>query len=428
MNLREDLLHFIWQYRLFNHNGLHTVSGKRLCIQQPGLRNTHSGPDFEQARICLDETVCAGHIEIHLRSSDWNTHGHQYDAAYNPVILHVVYIHDKEVYLADGSVPETLELKPLVAESLFARYRMLMEARSWIPCEQLIAGADTGQAMIWLNRMLVERMECKTEFVIRLLEKQHGDWEEVCHILIARSFGMKVNSGAFETLARSLPSKLLARYRDRPASIEALIFGQAGFLNDVFQEGYPLALQREYRYLRQAHQLQPMQAAQWKFLRMRPLNFPTIRLAQYAALCTTGYPLLRYILSYARDMPSGRLASLPVNEYWQTHYHFKHPSGVHAVQPGNRAIDNILINTFAVVLFAYGKYVGKELYIYQAEQLLSSIKPEANAITGRFATLHMKAQHAGDSQALLHLKENYCDKKRCLKCSIGLQIVKHDDN
>ncbi len=427
MNLREDLLHFIWQFRLFNHIGLRTVSGKSVHIRQTGLRNTHSGPDFEQARICLEETECVGHVEIHIRSSDWNAHGHQYDPAYNPVMLHVVYVYDTQVYLADGSIPETLELKPLVAENLFTRYRNLMEARNWIPCEQLISSSDAEHAAIWLNRLLIERLEQKTAFVFRLLEEQRGNWEEVAYRMVARSFGMKVNAAAFETLARSLPSALLARYRDRPLIVEALIFGQSGFLNDRFYEDYPLALRREYRYLKQMHGLKEMDVMQWKFMRMRPMNFPTIRLAQFAALYLARYPMFNDMLSFTGDGPFyRRFAGLPVNPYWKTHYHFRSPAGEHTVQPGAGLVDHILINGVAVVLFAYGKYVGKDSYIYQAERLFSIIKAETNTITDRFATLHMKMKHAGDSQALLHLKKNYCDEKRCLKCGIGLQILKRD--
>ncbi|MGK6353251.1 DUF2851 family protein [Parapedobacter sp. DT-150] len=430
MTLPEDILHFIWKYRLYHGRDIRTVSGKALSVLDPGVHNPDAGPDFLAARLRIEETDWAGNVEIHVRASDWDMHRHHLDRAYNNVILHVVYEYNKAIIREDGTLPETLELQPLIPPQVLPRYRELMGDRYWIPCERLVHSVPSFQVSQWLSRLLIERFEQRVSTIFELLDQQRGNWEETCYVWMARSFGLKVNGQAFEQLARSLPLALVAKHQHSPLSVEALFFGQAGLLEEVtFGDEYPQLLQREYRHLRQLHSLQPMDAATWKFMRTRPNNFPTLRIAQFAALCLRSVRLFSAIID-AGDIGSIKplFEALPVHSYWHHHYRFDALSSRHSGQLGKQSIDILLINTITGILFAYGKYVDKEVYIYRAIALLERLKAEDNAVLRRFSALGVRARQAAESQALLHMKVSYCDKKKCLDCGIGLQLIKRDDD
>ncbi|WP_257670610.1 DUF2851 family protein [Parapedobacter tibetensis] len=425
----EDILHFIWKYRLYHTHDLQTISGKTLSVLYAGVHNDNAGADFLDARIHIGNTEWVGNVEIHVQSSDWNAHRHHHDKAYNNVILHVVYEYDKAISREDGTLPETLELKPLIPVHILPKYREMMSGMYWIPCEKLIHTVPSFQLSQWLSRLLVERFEHRVSAVYELLAQQRGSWEDTCYIWMARSFGFKVNAQAFELLTRVLPQSIVAKHKHRALAVEALFFGQAGMLEDrVFKDDYPQKLQQEYNYLRTLHSLSPMDASAWKFMRTRPSNFPSIRIAQFAALCLKSSHLFSAILD---TKEIGGLQSLyeelPVNPYWKEHYQFDTPSSLHGCQFGSRSIDTILINSVAVILFAYGKYIGKEMYIYRAIALLESLKAEDNAVLRRFLALGIQARQAAESQALLQMKAFYCDKKKCLNCSVGLQLIKHNE-
>jgi len=429
MTLPEDLFHFIWKYRLFRTTMLFTQSNKPLIIREIGVHNKDAGPDFIAARIRIGDTEWAGNIEIHVRASEWNLHGHQHDKAYNNVILHVVYDDDAMIYREDGTRLETLVLKPLIPSDVLSRYRSMMSSMHWIPCAKQIVHVPQVYKSQWLSRLLIERMEHRVKAIYELLAQQRGSWEDTCYLWAARCFGFKVNALAFEQLARSLPYATLAKYRQNQKAMEALLFGQAGLLGEASAtEPYPRDLRKEYHYLRDLHALTPLSVSTWKFLRTRPSNFPTLRIAQFAALLNTRASLFASIV----DVPDAEqlkiwLSSLPVNPYWEHHYRFGEPSATHGCQLGTSSVNNLLINLASGILFAYGKYIGKETYIYAAVDLLESLKAESNAVLDRFSALGFQAHHAGESQALLHLKNVYCDKRRCLECEIGLQIIKHTE-
>lgn len=427
-DLSEDILQFIWKYRLYHPQFIHTVSGKSLTVMDTGIQNRDAGADFLFARMRVGDTEWVGNVEIHVRSSDWELHRHQQDKAYNNVILHVVYEYDKAISCEDGTMPETLELMPLIPGHILPKYRELMSGMYWIPCERLIHRVPSFHLSQWFPRLLVERFEYKITAIYDLLAQQRGSWEDTCYIWTARGFGFKVNAQAFEQLARNVPLSVVAKHRDNPLAVEALFFGQAGMLDGVvFEDEYPQQLQREYRYLQNLHSLSPMDASIWKFMRTRPGNFPSIRIAQFAAFC------LRYTNVFSEIMDTEEVYEtrllferLPVNPYWQKRYRFDIPSPLHGCQFGVQSIDALLINTIAGILFAYGKYIDKEVYIYRAIALLESLKAEENAVLRRFSALGVRAEQAAESQALLQMKTFYCDKKRCLECGVGLQLIKHD--
>ena len=429
MTLPEDILHFIWKYRLYHTHGIQTVSGETLTVLDAGTHNRDSGPDFLAARIRIGDTEWGGNVEIHVRSSDWDVHHHQFDKAYNNVVLHVVYEHDKTISREDRTLPATLELKPLVPAHILPNYREMMSGMYWIPCEKLIHRVSPFQLSQWLSRLLIERFEHRVSTIYELLAQQRGSWEDTCYIWMARSFGFKVNAQAFEQLARNLPQTIIAKHKHSPLAAEALFFGQAGLLEDiVFADEYPQKLQAEYSYLRTLHSLKPMDASIWKFMRIRPGNFPSVRIAQFAALCLRSSHLFSAIIdikevSALRSM----FESLPVHPYWRKHYRFDALSPIHGCQLGRRSIDVVLINAVAVILFAYGKYIGKEVYIYRAIALLESLKAEDNVVLKRFSALGVQARQAAESQALLQMKAFYCDKKKCLACGVGLQLIKQNE-
>lgn len=429
MAFSEDLLQFIWKHRLFMQQNLQTASGKILRIHTTGKHNTHSGPDFEAANLSIGDVDWFGNIEIHLSTSDWEVHQHQHDKAYNNVILHVVYEHDRDIKREDGTVPETLVLKPLIKENTLSKYKEMMGNMHWIPCERLISRVDPFYVDHWLSGVVIERLIEKSRFVLQLLDQYQGNWEEVCYIVAARSFGFKTNSDAFEMLARSLPQSLIAKNKGNKITIEALLFGQSGLL-DGFEtdENYPLLLRKEYDHFKRAYSLKRMDAHNWRFLRMRPAGFPSMRIAQFAALCYKSSHLFAKIIETEDvTLHFELLSELAVSEFWKTHYHFKSKTErPHSNQLGKQAINSIVLNTIAVMLFTYGRFIGNEIYVDRAVKLLESLPSEQNSIVKQFDALGVKCENAVHSQALIHLKTIYCDQKRCLDCEVGLQIIKNE--
>jgi len=427
MTLPEDLLHFIWKYRLYQTQKPVTVSGKPLAILYTGMHNNHAGPDFRSAKIRIGTTEWAGNVEIHWRSSDWNTHRHDHDLAYNNVILHVVYEHDKDVRRIDGTTPEVLELKPLISEFMLQRYQQMMNGMSWIPCERHIDVISPLTISQWLSRLLIERFEHRVNDVLDLLEQQQGNWDETCYLWMARCFGFSINAPAFEQLARSVPQAILTKYQQRSLALEAIFFGQAGMLEGTGPvDEYTAALRNEYAYRQKLHVLSPPPGLPWRFMRTRPGNFPSMRIAQFVAF----YARSPYSFATIRDAPTSvelkaMFQQLPVHEYWRRHYRIGKRSATHSNQLGERSIQTLLINAVAVILFAFGKYINEETYIYRAVSLLETLKPEDNAIIRRFSTFGIHARQAAESQALLQMKAFYCDRKKCLDCSIGLAVIKN---
>jgi len=425
MDFNEDFLHFIWRFRLFNSAKLVCAEGEELKILHPGILNKHAGPDFSDAKLVIGETSWVGHVEIHLKSSDWLLHGHQYDPFYDGVILHVVYQHDSPIYRTNGSLVPVLVIEGLFSDRLLNNYRSLIALVNYFPCERHIGALDQFTIDSFLCRLVVERFEQKSEEVFEKLNHNRGDWEQTFYCFMARNFGFKINALPFDLLATIAPQRIFAKLKDNALQIEALLFGQAGFLEQGFSGDYPKQLQNEYSFLRKKYRLTPMNPAIWKFLRMRPQNFPTVRLAQFAALIVKSIQLFSKVIN-AKTLPDLYVLfnDLPVNEYWQTHYHFKKPTKKVVVQPGRSSVDNIIINSVCLFLFCYGKYTDQPDLADRALDFLEKIPAERNTIVDQYRSAGVKISNAFTSQAILHLNKCYCNQKKCLNCSIGIKILK----
>ena len=432
--MREEFLYYIWENRLTDKD-LKTTEGDQVDVVATGYRNTDSGPDFLEAKIQIGDKLWAGHVEIHVKSSDWNRHGHQNDKAYKNVILHVVYENDTQV----NSIP-TLELKGHFDGSLFAQYQKLISSKNWIPCEKSIAQVPVFTRFSWLDRMAVERLESKSGAVIKTLEANQFDWEDALYKLLMRYFGLKVNNEAFEYLANVLPFKTLLKHADNLLQLEAMLMGCAGFLEDDFTEEYPLLLKREFSVMKAKFNLLTMPAERWKFMRMRPSNFPTIRLAQMAQLIHKNGCLFSKIKAAKDSAEAKALFDVAASDYWETHWRFEtrlpNPPDPHkmgnqsSLKPkhlGETTADVLIINAVAPLLFCYGKLHKDDSYCETALQFLEATEAEDNAVIRHYAQCEIKAENAMQTQALLHLYSYFCKRKRCLECRIG-NVLLHKTN
>jgi hypothetical protein len=422
--MNEILLQFIWQYSLYNPVNLKTTDGEKVTVIHPGKKNLNAGPDFEEARIKIGETTLVGNVEIHINSSDWNKHGHQTDQAYQNIILHVLLNDDKEQ--KEGSF-QKLELKNHIPAYVIDQYTNLIQTTQPIACARQLANVKDIVKESWLNRLLAERWEEKLKDWKELLDSSAGDWSNLLYWRMAANFGFKVNATPFLMLARSIPMNLLAKHKDNLMQIEALLFGQAGMLEQEFEEEYPNTLKKEYQYLRQKYTLQPIPGHLWKFLRMRPANFPTVRIAQFAALVQKSLHLFSKIIKLNSVKELHNLLEVTASEYWSTHFQFDEKQEKSSPKSlGSNSIDNVIINTIAPVQFLYSHYQGTMDDQERALQLLSSVTAEDNKITSVWADTGWKAENAAQSQSLIQLFNSYCSNKRCLECSVGLNIIKRE--
>lgn len=426
MKLTEDLLHFIWRYKLFNALHLRTTEDEELRVLNFGQYNTHAGPDFEYAQLQINQTLWSGHVEMHLKASDWLLHKHHLDPAYNTTILHVVWDLDTlDVRRMDGSTIATLILRPYVEERLLSNYQQLMENLNPIACSAQLSHCATLKWTHWLDRMSVERLQQKYDLYQQWIDATKGDWERIFLISLARAMGMQVNSSSFEELFRRLPLQLIRKYHNQPLKIEAILFGLAGFLDAEVEDTYVLSLKNEFEYLQKLHLLQPMPIIHWKFMRMRPPNFPTIRLAQLAALlCQDSGWFGKLLQLLSIEDFTQQIVTSVVNPYWKTHYRFGHQSGLHKVQWSKDMLNHIGINALIPTLYAYGVYIDKAELCERALSWLQQLSPENNKYVRSFMQIGVSCHSAADSQALLHLFKSYCQAKKCLHCAIGLQIMK----
>ena len=416
--MREEFLYYIWENRLTN-NDLKTAEGEAVDVVATGYRNTDSGPDFLEAKIQIGDKLWAGHVELHVKSSDWNRHGHQTDKAYKNVILHVVYENDLQV----NDIP-TLELKGHFDETLFTQYQKLISSKSWIPCEKSIAQVPAFTRLSWLDRMAVERLESKSEAVTKILEANQFDWEDALYKLLMRHIGLKVNNEAFEQLANILPFKTLLKHADNLLQLEAMLMGCAGFLEDDFTEDYPLLLKREFSAMKAKFNLPTMPAEQWRFMRMRPSNFPTLRLAQMAQLIHKNGCLFSRIKAAKDRTEAKALFDVAASEYWETHWRFGVSTEPKPKHLGDTTADILIINAVLPLLFCHGKLHKDETVCETALQFLEATEAEDNAIIRHFASCGITAQNAMQTQALLHLYHTYCKRKRCLECRLGNVLMK----
>jgi hypothetical protein len=423
--MREDFLHYVWRYQRYFQDQLATSSGESVAVIDCGELNLHGGPDFLNARIRIDGTLWAGHVEIHVLASEWNSHGHGTDAAYDNVILHVVLEEDCTIFRPGGERLACLVLGRRIPTGIQAAYFRMLQERSWIPCQSQWDRAGATAKQLWLERMSVERLERQTHRLRGILEEYVGDWEEAFYCVIARNLGHPANADPFEALARRTPRKLLLRKRGAFEVSEALLFGQAGFLEGDVEEGYPLHLQQEYRFLQAQYGLAPMRKSVWRFMRMRPANFPTLRIAQLARLVCQGEDLFDKAMVANGVGEWQQMFEVKVSQYWRTHYTFGEASPPRNKCLGKMAVHSLLINAVAPFLFLYGIVCHGPRYCQKAIQLLQELPPEDNHILRKWEQLGLKPGDAAQGQGLLQLKTVYCDHQKCTGCGIGHEIFKN---
>ncbi len=422
--MREELLHYIWRSRQLIHFPLLTTKGEEVILVRPGNYNTHAGPDFLDARIKIGDQLWAGHVEMHLKSSDWIQHQHQNDPAYQNVILHVVLEEDIPIKNAAGGLLPCLELKKHIPNALVGKYLLFQQQENWIPCQHFLPDIPVPRIQLWLDRLLIERLEQKTARLLTQLQKLNNDWETALYHSLAHSFGLTVNAETFQALAQSLPLPLIGKHLSSLLQLEALLFGQANMLEDEFEDTYPQKLQREYRFLKHKYQLQPIELP-WKFMRLRPANFPSIRIAQFAAFLFQTRHLFSKLLAAHSVKELENLFDLQLSLYWKTHYRFDAPSKKRTKKTGVQFRRLVIINTFIPFLFAYAKARILPQYQEKALRFLEAIPAERNAVLRKFEHAGMpKVQTAYQSQALLQLRKAYCQQQNCLNCAIGHQVLK----
>jgi len=422
----ESLLHYVWKHKLFGNKELYTDEGIAFEIIDPGIHNTNAGPDFFNAKVRMDSTTWVGNIEIHTASSDWYKHQHEKDNAYNSVILHVVETVDTtEIRDTTGRlIPQWIINIP---EQIRSNYSFLLSDDTSIPCLGKIHEIPEVYLSDWKNSLLFERLERRTDALLHLLHECKNDWNEVFYITLSRNFGFGINNDAFERLAKSLSLKIIRKHQNSINQVEALFLGQAGLLDDVESEKtYFLELQKEYAFLKKKYKLNPLDSHIFRNLRIRPNNFPHIKIVQLAGIIRNKEGLFSNILTMSELGPLYSLFKSEISEYWLTHYHFGKDSVNRAKNLGLSTVQLLIINTVVPIFFAYGKSKNLEKYTDCAIRFLETLKPECNSIITMFSRSGMTVNNAYDSQALIQLKREYCEQKKCIYCRIGHQLLRKE--
>ena len=422
--MKEEFLHYVWKYQLLDISALRSVQKEALSIVFPGVHNHDTGPDFLNAQVRIADQLWIGNVEIHLKSSDWYWHQHEIDENYDAVILHVVWDHDVEVFMKNNTPIPTLELKSFVQQDVYKNYQLLTKTSiHHIPCEQQISLVESFVIRNWTERLYVERLERKAVFIQSLLEETHNDWDAVLFLLLAKNFGLNKNGDAFFQLAKSIPFSLIRKLWYDQEELNALFFGQAGFLEDDFETNYPKKLQKEYDYLQKKFDLHPMNPKQFHFFRMRPSNFPTIRLAQFIGLYHGSSQFFIEMMKCESAKEVYKLFDIKLNDFWKTHYTFSKASKKSNKKLSKSFVDLLIINTIVPLKFCYQQAIN-QTNVEQLIAFLESLQPEKNSAIAIFETLGLEVQNAFQSQAFLELKTRYCIQKRCLECAIGNEILK----
>ncbi len=421
--MKEEFLQFVWQHGLFSKDELATENKEKIQIIVPGVKNNDAGPDFINAKIKIGNTLWAGNVEIHINSSDWYKHNHDKNKTYNNVILQAVYKNDKVVIHHDNQSLPTIELK--FGKKLFDNYQSLLTNKKWIACQDKITLVDKFIINNMLDSLLAERLQDKSETIACTFKQTQKDWSETFYIHLAKNFGFKINGTPFEMLARSVALKKLVRHKSSLIQLEAILFGQAGFLKEKIDEDeYYNLLVKEYNFLKAKFNLKPVENHLWKFLRLRPGNFPTIRIAQFAALIHHSSFLFSKIIETVSLEKIRQDFSNYTSDYWNNHYQFgKKTSNATKKRIGKESFNNIVINTISPFLFFYGLENGKEELKNRALNFLLDLPPETNHTIKKWAEIGIKPDNAFQSQALLQLKNKYCKEKKCLNCQIGSKII-----
>lgn len=422
--MNEAFLHYVWKYRLLKDN-LTTTDGVEVAVDSVGEYNSDAGPDFFNAHIRMGGMQWIGNIEIHKSSSDWYLHKHHLDKKYNNVVLHIVYNHDREVFLENGNSLPTVQIKDYIRDGVWEKYQELLQPSisANIPCIGHLKDLTPFYISAYLERMATERLERKSKDIKDILVETKNSWEECCYRIFARYFGGKVNALPFELLAKSIPLNLYAKVRTSPFQIEALMFGQSGMLEADFVDAYPLALKQEYEYLRKAYNLTAIEGYLWKFFRLRPSSFPTLRISQFALLIARSKSLFSKLLEAKNFEDVMSLLDVEASEYWDNHYHFDKESKSKRKTTGRAFTISLIINAWVPLLFEYGSHYGIEKHKDMALRLLEQMDAEHNGIVSLWADGDLVPGNALQSQALIEIYNEYCKKKRCLECNIGYKVI-----
>lgn len=423
--MREELLHYLWKTKNFRLKNLSTTQNKSIIIENFGTHNHDAGPDFLNAQVHIDGILWSGHIEIHIKASDWNLHQHNNDPVYDNVILHVVFDFDMPIYRMDHSLIPCLSLAKRIEKRTIQKFHKLSTKDSWIPCEDLIdeniiQGIEVAQ---FLDATLIERLETKTQFLQNRLIENKGDWNQSFFELLTRYLGNKVNNEAMEMLAKEIGYLNTQKVKSNRLDLEALFFGVAGFLSNHYDDHYSKDLRDRYLFLKEKYQLNEMKKEVWKFSRMRPSAFPSIRIAQLVAILFHTDQLFSKIQTCLHPNQLYNMFRVPVSLYWDTHYTFGKPSTARKKKLGKTAVDLLIVNAIVPALFLYGKEHYQEEMQKRALGLLEQVKAEHNQITRNFKSMGFSNNSAYHSQSLLQLKTNYCNKSKCLSCAIGHKLM-----
>lgn len=429
----EQLLHYVWKHKLFPLTELSTTQGRRVEVIDPRLHNSNAGPDFFNAKVKINGMLWVGNIEIHDKASDWVLHGHDKDERYDNVILHVCGCVDAEVMNSKGEYLTQMVLS--VPDSVINNYKELLSVDQYPPCYQIIPSLARLTVHAWMSALQTERLSQKTEAIEERVKRCNGDWENAYFVTLARNFGFGINGDAFEEWALHIPLHAVDHHRDDLFQIEAIFMGQAGLLEldtiperyqkDALNDGYFAKLRKEYQYLAHKFGLKPMDYKLWRFLRLRPQNFPHIRISQLAYLYHQRRASLSQLLETYSVKDAKEVLATAVTPYWETHYTFGSTSVRNDKNLSPFSLNLLCINTVVPILFAYGRHRGEEKYCDRAFDFLEQLKPENNYIIRLWQQCGLVVENAGDSQALIQLKKEYCDKKECLRCRFGYEYLKH---
>jgi len=421
--MQENFLHYIWQYQKITTTVLKTIQGNNVQVISVGKLNTDSGPDFYNSRVVIGDQEWVGTVEIHLKSSDWFVHNHQNDSAYNNAILHVVWENDVDVFGVNQNKLETLVLKGLVDEKLLFSYKRLLQKKKWINCENQIHTIDEFTVSFWKEKLLIQRLQRKAnEFESQLLNLE-SNWEALLFVLLAKNFGLKTNASQFQLLAENISFGVFKKEVSNQFNLEALLYGQSNLLEGSVENPYSQSLQKEYLYLKQKYHLQDS-LVKLQFFRLRPASFPTIRLSQFSMLYHNEKSLFSKVIAGKSVLVIYELFSISASEYWDEHYTFGNKSIKRKKMLSRSFIDLLILNTIIPLKFMYAKSLGEDNF-EELLRLYRSVKPEKNTILTRFKGLKLKQESSADSQSLIELKTEYCNKQKCLQCEIGNKLLYH---
>lgn len=421
--MKEEFLHYLWKFKKFDTSNLITSNGEKITIENAGHYLQLAGPDFFNAQITIENQKWAGNVEIHLKSSDWYLHNHEQDANYESVILHVVWEHDTEVFRKNNTEIPVLVLKNLVSNETLNNYNSLIKPKSWLYCEKQLNSINSFVFLNWQERLFFERLERKSKPINELLQNTKQDWEAVLFCLLAKNFGLNANGDSFLKVAISIPFAIIRKECHDLQNLESLIFGLSGLLEIEKEDVYYTKLKSNFDYLVHKYQLEPTPINPLQFFKHRPDNFPTIRLSQLANLYHCQQQLFSKIIEVNSVNNIYKIVNVAVSDYWETHYQFDKVSPKKKKTLSKAFIDLLIINTIIPLQFAYAKSQGLEISEHLIA-LLNQVLPEKNAIIDKFSSFGIKAKNAFESQSLLQLKNEYCNKSKCLECAVGIELLK----